>query len=458
MAHAEPTGRRMADKTELTALEMRQLGPLLREGKISAVELVEASLAKISEVDGDIQAWAHLDADFALRQARDLDRKRGYGKPLGPLHGIPIGVKDIIDVKVLPCENGTEINAGRRPRKDATCIARLREAGAVILGKTVTTELALYNPSKTRNPHDPTRTPGGSSAGSAAAVAAHMVPGTVGSQTNGSVIRPASFCGVVGYKPSAGLVSRYGALVQAPTFDTMGVVTRSVEDAALMVDAMLGYDEMDPAMVPEAHPHLHEQTVIDPPVPPKLAFVPSPVWGETAMDLREGFDEILKELGDGAQRVDLPGTFDHGHSMHRAIHVAEAARHLARYEDKGADKLSKAMKEVFAAGREVSAVDYIVARDGIELLNRAIDELLSRYSAILTPAAAGEAPGLETTGSPAFCSLWTYCGLPAITLPLLVGANGLPIGVQLVGRRGEDGRLLRVARWLVARLAAGSAE
>ena len=448
----------MRDKSELTTLRLHQLLPLLAEGKVSAVEVAEAYLARIEEVDGEIQAWAHLDAKYALEQAKALDRHRKYGRPLGGLHGIPVGVKDIVDVKGLPCENGTVIDEGRRPPRDATCISHLREAGAIILGKTVTTEFAFYNPSKTRNPHDPSRTPGGSSAGSAAAVAANMVPVAVGSQTNGSVIRPASFCGIVGYKPSAGLVSRQGVLVQSPSFDTLGVMAHSVEEAALLADAMVGYDDKDPAMEPIAHPRLYAQAMSEPPVPPKLAFVPTPAWELTEPDLREGFDELLRELDDGAARRDLPKPFDHGHSMHRAVHLAEAARHLARYEQKGGDRLSDAMKEVFEAGRQVNAIDYIVAKDGIGLLNDALEELFRYFSAIITPAAAGQAPGLDTTGNPAFCTLWTYCGVPAVTVPLLVGKDGLPIGVQLVGRKGEDGRLLRTARWLVKRLSVVEAE
>jgi Asp-tRNA(Asn)/Glu-tRNA(Gln) amidotransferase A subunit family amidase len=452
MAHADKPARKTAT-AELCDLDAAALGRLMAEATVSVEEVVEAHLGRIADADDDVGAWAHVDRDFALHQARALDRHRKYGRPLGPLHGVPVGVKDIVHVKGLPCENGTAIDAARRPPRDATCVAQLRQAGAVILGKTVTTELAAYTPGKTRNPHDRGRTPGGSSSGSAAAVAANMVPLAIGSQTNGSVIRPASYCGVVGYMPTRGVVSRYGALVQSPTLDTMGVFARTVEDAAIMVDAMTGYDDRDPAMEPVSRPQLHAQMMVPPPVPPKLAFVPTPVWGETEQDLRVGFDELLVELGDRVDRVDLPKTFEHGHSMHRAIHLSELARNYARYEKHGRDQLSPALQKLFDEGRTVSAIDYIVAQDGVALLNDALKELFSRYSAIITPAAAGEAPlGLDSTGSPAFCTLWTYCGVPAITLPLLVGANGLPIGVQLVGRRGDDARLLRTARWLVERL------
>lgn len=445
--------KKKAPPEELCELDLASLRQLLAEGKISAEEVVDAHLARIEKLEETVGAWAHLDTDFARVQARALDRHRKYGRPLGPLHGVPVGIKDIIDVKGLPCEYGTPLSADRQPQNDATCVARLRDAGAVILGKTVTTELAVYHPGKTKNPHDPERTPGGSSSGSAAAVAARMVPLAVGSQTNGSVIRPASYCGVVGFKPSSGVISRYGALVQSPTLDTLGVFAGSVEEAAAMADAMTGYDPLDSAMSPGTRPQLLDQAVTDPPVPPRFAFVPSPVWSETEHDLRVGFDELLTELAGQVDRIDLPKTFQHGHAMHRALHVADIARNYARFESMGRDQLSEAMQGLIDAGREVKAVDYIVAKDGINLLNDALEELLTRYSAIITPAASGEAPrGLDSTGSPAFCTLWTYCGVPAISLPLLVGENGMPIGVQLVGRRGEDGRLLRIARWLVERL------
>jgi Asp-tRNA(Asn)/Glu-tRNA(Gln) amidotransferase A subunit family amidase len=364
------------------------------------------------------------------------------------LHGVPIGIKDIIDVRGLPCERGTVLEAGRRPQEDASVVGQLRAAGAVILGKTVTTELAVYTPGKTRNPHDASRTPGGSSSGSAAAVAANMVPGALGTQTNGSVIRPASFCGVYGFKPSHELVSRRGALTESPIFDSIGTMARSIEDAALLADAIAGYDPGDPYMRPGGPPEFLETATSEPPVRPTLAFVRTPVWDRTAEDTRAGFSELCDALGDSIDEVDLPEPFDRAIELHRTVMNADIARHFAGYYGTGRDRISERLREIIEDGQKVLAVDYILAREWIDVLNAALEKIFERYDAILTAAAAGEAPGLESTGDPAFCTIWTYCRVPAVTIPLLVGGNGLPIGVQLVGRRGQDGRLMRTARWL----------
>ena len=216
-------------------------------GRHTSEQAAEACLARIAEVDPQVEAWAFLDPEFARQQARAADKYRGTGRPLGPLHGVPVGVKDIIDTRAMPTENGTLLDAGRRPGRDAVAVSRLQAAGTIVLGKTVTTELAYFAPSRTRNPHDPARTPGGSSSGSAAAVASGMVPLAIGTQTNGSVIRPAAFCGVVGYKPTFGLIARTGILAQSWPLDTVGVFARSVADAALLAECLIGHDAGDTA-------------------------------------------------------------------------------------------------------------------------------------------------------------------------------------------------------------------
>jgi Asp-tRNA(Asn)/Glu-tRNA(Gln) amidotransferase A subunit family amidase len=238
----------------LGALTLTEAAAHIRDGRMASVELVRDCLARIEEVDGQVQAWAFLDRDHAMRQAEAADRYRRTGKPVGPLHGVPIGIKDVFDTGDMPTELGSPVWAGRTPRQDAAAVARLRADGAVIMGKTVTTEYAYYHPGKTRNPHDPARTPGGSSSGSAAAVASFMVPGAIGSQTNGSVIRPAAFCGVVGFKPTHGLIARTGALLLSQTLDHVGVFTRSVEDAALLAESLVGFDEDDTDTRPLARP------------------------------------------------------------------------------------------------------------------------------------------------------------------------------------------------------------
>jgi Asp-tRNA(Asn)/Glu-tRNA(Gln) amidotransferase A subunit family amidase len=423
----------------------------IRAGKLTAEQYVTACLERIREVDEGIQAWAFLDPNHALEQARAADARRRLGRPLGPLHGLPVGVKDIVDTADMPTENGTVLHAGRRPTRDATIVSLLRQAGAVIVGKTVTTELAVYHPGKTRNPHNPEHTPGGSSSGSAAAVAAGMVPVAIGTQTNGSVIRPASFCGVYGYKPSHGLISRHGVLAQSRPLDTIGVMAANLEDLALLAEPLMAYDPADPAMRSRARPDLARVLAEDPPVPPKLAFVRSPVWEHAEEDTRAGFAELIGVLGERVDELALPAVFDDAIEQHRRIMEADLAKSFAAEYQRGAEQLSARLREMIARGRQVLAVDYNLAVDGVARLNAALAEIFLHYDAIVTPAAPGAAPrGLEATGSPIFCTIWTLCGVPAVTLPLLSAANGLPIGVQLVGQLGDDARLLRTARWLVA--------
>jgi Asp-tRNA(Asn)/Glu-tRNA(Gln) amidotransferase A subunit family amidase len=353
----------------------------------------------------------------------------------------------------MPTEDGTVLHAGRRPERDATVVSLLRQAGAVIMGKTVTTELAYYHPGKTHNPHDPGHTPGGSSSGSAAAVAAGMVPVALGTQTNGSVIRPAAFCGVVGFKPSHGRISRQGILPLSRTLDQVGVFATSVEDVAAVAEILMAYDPHDPDMRPTAKPELTRVALEEPPLPPRLAFVKSPVWDRAEPDAQAAFAELVEFLGDRVAEVPLPSAFDEAVEQHKAIMEADMAVSLAPEYERGKRRLSAALRELIARGQRVRAGDYIRATARIPLLNRAIEDFYDSFDAILTPATPGEAPcGLDSTGSPIFCTIWTLLGAPAITLPLLQGANGLPLGVQLVGRRGDDARLLRTARWLSDRV------
>jgi Asp-tRNA(Asn)/Glu-tRNA(Gln) amidotransferase A subunit family amidase len=441
MAEANDAGERLGG-----VAAVRQI----RGGKVSSEELTRACLARIEAREPEVQAWAFLDPEHALRQAKAADEWRKRGRPLGRLHGLPVGVKDIVDTADMPTENGTVLHAGRRPRQDATLVSLLRAAGAVILGKTVTTELAVYGPNQTRNPHNPEHTPGGSSSGSAAAVADGMVPLAVGTQTNGSVIRPASFCGVYGFKPSHGLIPRTGVLAQSPPLDTVGVMATDLEGLAFLAEPLMAFDAKDPASQPRARPQLLEVLHAAPPVPPKLAFVRSPVWDQAAEDTKAGFAELVEALGERAEEAALPASFDDAIEIHRTIMEADLAKSFAREYDRGRDQLSARLCEMIEAGQRVLAVDYNRALERAAALNAALDHLFQQYDAILTPAAPGEAPsGLSSTGSPVFCTTWTLCGVPAVTLPLLRGASGMPIGVQLVGEKGDDARLLRTARWLI---------
>ncbi len=431
---------------DLTALKARDE---IARGAVKAVELAEACLERIASREPEVQAFAHFDPDYVMRQAEAADLYRGTGRPLGALHGVPVGLKDIIDTRDQPTENGTPHDSGRRPSRDAAIVERLRAAGAILVGKTVTTELAVFTPGQTRNPRDPARTPGGSSSGSAAAVAAGMAPLAIGTQTNGSVIRPASFCGVVGFKPSRGLVSRRGILVQSAPLDSVGTFSRSIEDAALLTDALAGYDESDPQTILAAAPDLLGVATSRPPVKPSFALVRSPVWDKAGDDVRQGFEELAETLGDRVAEIDLPEPFARAHEWHRAINYADIAKNYRRDYERDKSLISDRLRGMIEEGMHVSAVDYNNAIDSMAVLNAGLEKVFERYDVILAPAAPGEAPlGLAATGDPAFSTLWTYCGVPALTLPLLTGSNGLPIGVQLVGRRFYDGRLLRSARWL----------
>ncbi len=437
----------------ICALTLTRAAEDIREGRITSTEMVRACLARIEEFEPKVRAWAFLDPEHATRQAEAADQHRKQGKALGSLHGVPVGVKDIFDTRDMPTELGSPLWAGRTPRRDAAVVARLRAAGAVIMGKTVTTEYAYFHPGKTTNPHDAGRTPGGSSSGSAAAVAAHMVPGAIGSQTNGSVIRPAAFCGVVGFKPTHGLISRSGALFLSRSLDHVGVFSRTVEDAALLAETLIGFDEEDPDTRPIARPPLAAVAASEPPLTPRLAFVRSPAWEHAESAAREAFAELVEALGDEVAEVELGANFADAIEMHRTIMEVEMAHNLKRDYEKSGELLSAVLRRQIERGRGRSAVEYAAAVAAIPALNDALDPVFDEFDAIVTPAAPGEAPrGIQSTGNPIFCTLWTYLGTPAVTLPLLWSEAGMPLGVQLVGRRGYDARLLRTARWLVERI------
>lgn len=429
--------------------DARELRAALEAGRITVRELVESCLARIALDEPRIAAWAHLDPDLARARADALDGERRAGRPAGPLFGLPVGVKDIIDTSDLPTEHGSPIFAGRRPLEDAPLVTRLRAAGAVVLGKTVTTEFAAFTPGPTRNPHDPARTPGGSSSGSAAAVAAGHVPLAIGSQTNGSVIRPAAFCGVVGYKPSFGWIPRTGMLCQSPTLDHIGVFARTLGDAALLAEELVDVDARDPATRPRARPRLVRAALEGLPVRPRLAIV----WGaprelaEPAM--REAMEELAQSLGEVAIAVELPESFAEAIAIHRTIWTAELAFRFGRLLAERGELVSERFAELVREGERVDAVAYQRALALRERLQAELSAIFHEIDAFLTPAAPGEAPlGLASTGDPSFCTLWTLCGTPALTLPLFEGPSGLPMGLQIVADRGDDERLFRVAAWL----------
>ncbi|MHA1598531.1 MAG: amidase [Alphaproteobacteria bacterium] len=426
------------------------------DGTLTSDGLVRACLDHIVEVEDSVQAWVHIDSEIALAQASDRDITRKNGQPLGPLHGIPVGIKDIIDTAELPCEYGTEIHAGRNPGRDATVTGLLREAGAVIMGKTVTTELAVLSPDKTRNPHNPDHTPGGSSSGSAAAVAAGMVPLAIGTQTNGSVIRPAAYCGVFGFKPTYGRISRHGILQQSSVLDTVGIFARSLDDIGRLADVLIAFDAQDADMRPMPKPQIAKVMAEDPPMPPRLGFIRTPAWEQADDSTKEALRELIDHLNadrETVDLVDLPTEFNDVYDVHRRIMFHDLAKSFAAEYADAKDKLSPLLSDMIEQGQGVSDSDYDSDVARIDEYNSILDLIFEDYDAALTPSAPGEAPvGLASTGSPIFCTIWTLCGTPAINLPILQGPNGLPLGVQMVSHKGDDARLLRNARWLLQRL------
>lgn len=427
----------------------------IARGEVRVADYCESLLGHIAATEPDVQAWAWLDGDFVMDQARRLDALRATGRPIGPLHGVPVALKDIIDTRRIPTENGTVLDKGRVPAADAFVVDRLKSAGAIVLGKTVTTELAFMQPGKTRNPAAPGHTPGGSSSGSAAAVAAAMAPVALGTQTVGSVIRPASFCGIVGYRPTFGAIPRTGILAQSPSLDTVGLMARSIDDVALVGEVLFGHDAADRASELAPPPRLHEVATRRPPVTPMLAFVRPPGWERADEALRSGMRELFEMLGEQAFEADLPNAFDEAAEIRERIHFAEMAKCYYTYERRGRDQLSDVIRTAIDRGKSVPARDYIAALDWPDIYYAGLSEILERCDAIVTPAALGPAPeGLDTTGDGLFNGLWSLCRTPVVTLPLLASDSGVPMGVQLVGRRGDDGRLLRTARWLAATVAA----
>lgn len=387
--------------SDLIALSASDAAGEIARGEIASEAYVRACLDRIAAVEPDVLAFVSIDPDYALAQARMLDDYRASGRPLGPLHGVPVAIKDIFDTKDFPTGYGSSIYADRRPRTDCSVVARLRAAGAVIIGKTVTTEFAYFFPGKTRNPHDPTRTPGGSSSGSAAAVAAGMVPLAIGSQTNGSVIRPASFCGVFGSKPGHGTISRAGVLPLSPALDHVGPFARTLADIALVLDVIVGNDPADPDSIPFAAPAFRAALAEDLPLPPTFALVRTPMWDKADAETKAAVEAAAKELG--AIEAELPASYAAGWDAQRAIMAADMAHNLGPLIAKG--EISQRLQDLIAEGRAVTAAQYLAAQADAKRYTAALSEIFERADAIVTPSARGVAPqDLTITGDPVFCT------------------------------------------------------
>lgn len=420
----------------------------IARGDFTSVELTQACLDRVEAREPVVQAWVHIDAAAALAEAKKADQWQRDGKPLGPLHGVPVGIKDVIDTENLPTEHGSPLFAGRQPDRDARCVTALRRAGAVIMGKTVTTELANLHPGKTCNPRNPEHTPGGSSSGSAAAVADLHLPLALGTQTGGSVIRPASFNGIYGLKPTLGRVPREGVLLQSHSLDTVGVFGRSVEDLALAADCLCARGPDDAPTLKSDRTGIWDAFRGDLEEPSAFAFLRTPVWDHAETAAQAAIQGVVQSLGRKCSEQDLPEPWNAVAEMHACVMAAEGHFHYGGFLEDQPDLLSDVLRAHLEKGRSISAQAYIGALRARDAICRDLEQLLDSHDAVLCLSAPGAAPfGLETTGNPIFNGLWTYLGVPCVSLPRL-SAGGMPLGLQVVGKRGGEGKLLRTAAWL----------
>ena len=434
---------------DIISLSANELVEKLKSGDISCVDACQAYIERINKFEKDVKAWSFFDKKLLLEKAKEKDEYRKSGKPVGPLHGLPIGVKDIIGTQDMPTECGTKLRKGMSESSDAEVINLLKVAGAIVMGKTVTTELAYFDPGKTTNPHDKTRTPGGSSSGSAAAVAAHMTPLSIGTQTKGSVIRPASYCGVVGYKPSFGLISRNGILKQSSKLDQVGIFGKNVEDVALLAKSLIKKDLYDKDTVHYSADNMLEECRKKLLFDPKFIFYKTSNWKNIDKDSQKAFEFLIKKLKKNIEVFDEPSYFKDIHKHHQVMHETDMANSFQKYYKNSKNKLGKKLVEAIERGLKYSANQYTEAKDFMEQSYRSYSEVFEDYYGVITPASTGVADkGLKSTGSPEFCTVWTYMGLPTISLPLLTGENNLPLGVQLVGDKLDDLRFLSTANWL----------
>ena len=401
----------------------------------TAEALAAACLERIAERDETVRAWAYVDRAKVLEQARALDKSPRRSR----LHGVPFGIKDIIDTADLPTEYNSPIYRGHQPKADAACVTLLKRAGCLILGKTVTTEFANNHPSQTRNPHKSAHTPGGSSSGSAAAVADFMVPAALGTQTGGSVIRPAAYCGAFAIKPSFGAINRAGAKFLSEALDTIGIMTRSADDLGLCMQVLTG-----------------RALASDPSRAPKIGLCRTPRWSVASPEMQKHVEAIAALLGKAGAKIqdfELPAGSDQLFDRHKVVMAYETARALGWEYFNHGDKLSGNLKARLDEGWQVTRADYDAMREHARRMRRELAQSLREVDFLLTPSAASEAPAsLESTGDPVFNRAWTLFGVPCVTVPCGKGAHGLPLAVQLVGAMDRDMELLRWAEWLQSRV------
>ncbi|MBI4587778.1 MAG: amidase [Candidatus Rokubacteria bacterium] len=436
-------------------LTVTEISARIRAGQLSPLSLVEALLARIDALEPTVKAWVIVDRDGALETARQRAAEAQAGRFKGPLHGVPLGLKDIYHVAGMTTTAGAGAFAHERPVEDAESVARLRGAGAVILGKTTTTEFAYLDPTDTRNPWNPAHTPGGSSSGSAAAVGACMVPLALGSQTVGSTLRPAAYCGAIGFKPTYGRVSCRGVLPLAWSLDHVGIICRSVADAAVTLQVLAGHDPGDPLSAREPVPD-YVGALPRAGRPPRLGllrqFFLERAGAEVAAHL-EAIAQALGRAGAGLEELKLPPSFGGIHDAGtRVMQVEAAAFHASRFATH-AEQYRPKIRELIEAGLKLSGVEYVAAQRQRRSFREELAPLFERVDALLMPVAGAPAPrGLGSTGDPTFCAPWSFGGLPTIALPSGVAQDGLPLAIQLVSGAFDEPRLLAVARWCEATL------
>ena len=435
--------------TNVFSLPVSKIANKIRNSELSSLDLCKFYIEQVKRFEKDVKAWAYYDEKLFLEKAEEADKHRKSGKPMGPLHGIPVALKDIIGTYDMPTECGTVLRKGKTQSQDAEIVDLLKSAGAIIMGKTATSELAFLSPPATRNPHDYSRTPGGSSSGSAAVIASHMAPLSIGSQTGGSVIRPASYCGVVGYKPSYGLISRNGVLRTSFNLDHVGVFGKTVEDVALLAKVLIKKDSYDEATVHYSSEYMLEECKKDPLFEPKFIFYKTDSWKKIDKKSRDAFEYFIKIFKNNIEIFDTPSYFKDIDKYHRTIHDTDLANNFQVYFKKSRNKLSKEMQSAISRGMKNSAKDYLDAVDFMKRSYESYKEVFEDYHGVISPCSTGVADkGLKSTGSADFNRVWSYMHTPAISLPLLQGENNLPLGVQLIGDKYDDHRFLSTARWL----------
>ena len=435
--------------TDIFSLSLEELAKKIKDAQLTSVEVCEKYIERIDKFEKDVKAWAHFDKKVLLEKATEADDHRRSGKPVGPLHGVPIAVKDIIGTVDMPTECGTVIRKGKSYSQNAEIIDLLHASGAIVMGKTATSELAYLGPPATTNPHDKDRTPGGSSSGSAATVASFMAPASIGSQTGGSVIRPASYCGVVGYKPSYGLISRNGVLRTSYSLDQIGMFGRKVEDVAMLAKVLIKKDKYDPATIHYSTENILTETKKGPIFEPKFIFYKTDHWKIIDKKSRESFEYFIKSFKKNIEIFDTPSYFKDIHKYQQIIHETDLANNFSVYFQKFKKKLSKYMQDAISNGNKYTAKEYAEAIDFMKRSYESYEEVFEDYHGVLSPSSPGVAPkGLKSTGTAEFNKVWSYLGTPCISLPLLEGENNLPLGVQLIGNKYDDHRFLGVANWL----------